>query len=188
MGGGNGGCGAFCHKMTSCKCLFYVYLALPLVIYSNHLTTPGTAMDILSYMTIGPVSWAISGVNLLVTYSASRPEWQMREAVYNQFNRQIWDSFSRDVVGFKFNYAMNWIDGAMRIGSVGVGRAIDHFGSDAFGTSDRIWRYDPLTGSNRFFNRNNWYFFALDEHAHGTISRAENNILIYWGTASPRMR
>ena len=62
------------------------------------------------------------------------------------------------------------------------------WGINAFGNSDSIRRYDPLAGRYITFNRNDWYFFALDEAAHGTIGRAENNILICWGSASPRLK
>jgi len=126
------------------------------------------------------VGWAITAIDTSITYFNTRPEWQMREAVFNQFDSRIWRSFSRDTVDAKFRYAMWWMDSAMSTGQVDVMRARDHFGDNAFIDNDRIWRHDPLTGRDRRFEQGNWYFFALDEDVSELIRIAENNMRMHW--------
>ena len=148
----------------------------------------GSIMDVASTAIGGKIGVGITVASVSVSAVASRPEWEMREAVFNQFHFRIWESFSRDTVDSKFRYSMHWMDTLMSEGLVEVRRAREHFGSRAFAESDHIWRYDPLTGRYKTFTWNDWYFFPLTCAAHGAISSAENNILINWGTASLRMR
>lgn len=148
----------------------------------------GSIMEVASTVIGGKIGVGITAASVGISAAASRPEWQMREAIFNQFDRRIWESFSRDTVDSKFRYSMHWMDGLMSAGLIEVSRAVDHFGSRAFRFDDRIWRFDPLTGSNRYFNQNDWYFFALCDTVHGTIGSAESNILTLWGSASTRMR
>jgi RHS repeat-associated protein len=140
----------------------------------------GAVADVASQLVGGKIGAGITLLSGGISYAASRPEWQMREAVFNQFNRNIWVSSTRDTVDAKFKYAMNWMDGLLGTGNIEVRRAVDYFGSRAFRDNDRILRFDPLTGADRYFNQNDWYFFAINEEAHGAIGRAQDNMKARW--------
>jgi len=140
----------------------------------------GSVLDVASQLVGGVYGRGISLLSVGVSYASSRPEWQMKEAVYNQFNHRIWISDTRNIVDAKFNYAMNWMDGLLATGNVEVKKAVDYFGSRAFRNTDRIWREDPLTGNNRYFYKDDWYFFATNDDAHGAISRAQDNMNARW--------
>ena len=102
--------------------------------------------------------------------------YQIEEAVFNQFSREIWISDTRNIVDSKFSHAMNTMSLAMLEGKIEVRTAVSHFGSRAFMDRDRIWRLDPLTGKNRFYNKNDFYFFMLDDSMAGSLTTLQTDI------------
>ena len=93
-------------------------------------------------------------------------DYQIEEAIYNQFDRSIWISDTRDLVDRKFIYAMNNITYMIATGKIEVKKAIDVFGKDAFYKDSVLgmvtYQYDPLTGKNKYFHQDDYYFFILD--------------------------
>jgi len=87
--------------------------------------------------------------------------YQIEEAIYNQFDRSVWDSNSRNIVDQKFNYAMQSVTYMIATGKIEVRKAVDVFGINAF-TNGRAWQYDPLIGSNRYYQQDDYYFFMID--------------------------
>jgi len=107
--------------------------------------------------------------------------YQTEEAIYNQFDKGIWKSSSRDLVDQKFGYAMQNMTNLVREGQIEVRKAGDVFGKSAFdiktvgGRATR--QFDPLTGKERQFNQNSYYFFMTGKSsAAGVISEQEKNI------------
>jgi len=110
-----------------------------------------------------------------------KKNYQTEEAIYNHFDRGIWKSSSRDGVDEKFGYAMQNMTDMISAGKVEVRKAEDFFGESSFdiktvgGSATR--QYDPLTGRDRQFNKNSYYFFMTgNSSAAGSISNYEKQI------------
>lgn len=102
--------------------------------------------------------------------------YQIEEAVYNQFEGNIWKSDTRNLVDEKFNYAMSNISYLMLQGDIEVKKAIDVFGKDAFSESGINVQYDPLTGRQMVYHQNDYYFFATNDSAKDKIHDYEVTI------------
>jgi RHS repeat-associated protein len=101
---------------------------------------------------------------------------QIEEAIFNQFDSNIWLSATRDLVDAKFDYAVKNITNLIVSGRIEVRKAVDVFGKDAF--SDGMTKqFDPLTGKYRYYYQNQYYFFALDGNSSiSYISHLEESI------------
>ena len=98
--------------------------------------------------------------------------YRINEAIFNHYNRNVWHSSSRDIVDTKFVNAFAWMAEHMTTGNLEIRRAIDVFGADAFHDHGRVlgmrsWQYDPLTGRNKLFSQDGFYFFMLDDSMRG---------------------
>lgn len=106
--------------------------------------------------------------------------YQMEEAIYNQFDHKIWSSSSRNIVDKKFEFAMNEMTSLMLEGKVGIAKAIDIFGKDAFYKDKTLgmitYQDDPLSGRKKFFKQDDYYLHMLDDSSSGVIADTENTI------------
>jgi len=160
----------------------------------------GTAMDIAAKVVGGLAGFAASVTSGLgsalgsgssitsiaraeLTGTPWAPDWQIREAISNQFYFRIWQSFSRDIVAEKFTFAFISMTSLVASGSVEVRRAIDVFGPSAFGGGDRTYRltWDAVAGRYINFRRDHFYFFPVTTSGHGAIGDIENIINSVWG-------
>jgi hypothetical protein len=105
-------------------------------------------------------------------------QYQVEEAVFNHFDRDVWFSDTRDTVDHKFAYAMSAMTALILEGKVEVRQASDMFKSwkfEDYGGISGVMAYqdDPLSGGKKFFHERDYYFSILDCGAEGAISKIE---------------
>jgi len=106
-------------------------------------------------------------------------QYQVEEAVYNHFNSGVWTSSSRRIVDNKFECAMQNMTRLIFEGKIEVRKAGDVFSKDSFWTESGMTmtrQYDPLTGSNRIFRQDEYYFFMINDSAKDIVSAMETII------------
>ncbi len=110
-------------------------------------------------------------------YDWTKDDYQVEEAIANQFAVSAWYSDTRDIVDEKFNYAKNNMILLMLNGEVEVKKAVEYFGSDEFEHDySSISVVDPLTGRENLYYKNDYYFFMIDESASDKIHELEKNM------------
>jgi len=143
----------------------------------------GTAVDIATSIgnplnLISPigVSTAIAFAEMM--YLNSTKSHILGEAVFNQFQRSVWHSQSREAVEGRYRFAMEIMGHFVASGGLRIERAGDVFASNQFFNHGSIgmltWQFDPLTGGSRHFHQDRFYFFATCDSIHGLISRIES--------------
>ena len=98
---------------------------------------------------------------------------QINDGIWNQFNRDIWISGSRDQVDRRFRYAVEQIGIGLTLGIIEL-----RTGGNEFSIRDTsfVRVHDPLTGRYQWFRGDRHYFFATSEAGHGFISDLEERI------------
>ena len=106
--------------------------------------------------------------------------YQLEEALYNHLSSDIWRSHTRKEVGNKFEYAMGQVARQIFEGKIEVRKASDIFGKDVFYNGGSLgmvtWQLDPLTGKNKIFKQDDYYFFMLDKSVEGSFKNFEYTI------------
>ena len=137
--------------------------------------TATNAVDTIFDTAIGPFGTALEGGFTAYDWLVAH-EYQIEEAVYNHLSRGIWISDSRDLVDSKYRYAMKEMAYWIGQGKIEQKKAVDYFGAGAFGDNSKIYRYDPLTGEKKFYHKNDYYFFSLDDSMKGKFKDLEDTI------------
>jgi hypothetical protein len=103
--------------------------------------------------------------------------YKIEEAIFYQFEGQVWRSNSRKLVETKFNYAMGWMSYYVALGYVQVEKAEEIFHKDDFykegGLGMVTYQYDPLVGKKRLFRQDKYYFFTSSDSMNNCIKEME---------------
>ena len=134
-----------------------------------------TILDAATLAASHTVGITLSGVLTAadITHTLMTQSVQINSAIFTQFNSSIWISSSRNIVDRKFRYAVEQMGNAMTLGIIELRAAQDYLNFSARTVS--IGRIDPLTGRLTNFRRG-YYFFAVNDLAHGFISDLEYRI------------
>jgi len=135
--------------------------------------------DLISKKSIfGFVSTGFEGITTIYDWLGPQT-YKIDEAIFNHYNKNVWISSSRNIVDTKFTNAFSWMAHHMAEGNLEIKKAIDVFGSDAFNKNGLTLKFDPLTGTDKIFRDNDYYFFALNDSMHGYFNIIENALKEY---------
>jgi len=102
--------------------------------------------------------------------------FRVEEAVSNHFDSGVWVSASRNIVDKKVELTMQNMTRMIYEGKIGVRKACDVFNSDSFWQNHdtkMTGQFDPLTGRDKLFKENEYYFFMVDDAAVGIVNNME---------------
>lgn len=107
----------------------------------------------------------------------------VERAILHHFDNDIWISSSRKIVDEKLEYAKSKMTALISDGKVKVNVAVKVFNKSAFTKHHNITgkatiQYDPLTGREILYLKEQYYFFALE--GSGYISEIEDYIRENW--------
>jgi len=142
----------------------------------------------------GDIAWMASrGVGLLpnppgviaatldVGIALYNQQWLIAQTVDNHFNGRLWVSDTRRIVENKFSYSMNEMTLALAQGRVEIRNSTDVFGAAAFTRGRTDYQFDPLTGGNRAFHQDSYYFFKVCETSRYIIRDVQQSVVDQWG-------